>query len=289
MQARPEKAREFGLAALDRALDGVEGTTAVHICFGYAAIIHERPEAYSFLPELAAAPCDQISIETAQSNLDTSILATLPGKRIILGVIDLDDPTVETPETVADRIRRRCRTSAPDELSAAPDCGMKYLPRDVAYGKLEAMVAGAARSAPRAPRPPRPGGRSMTTTPSFPTGARLDQREPDRLAALAEEPLATPEQRREDHQPVFVDEVLARPAPGRSVRLPADQDAAGLLGLILRRLLRQVAGRATTGIFPGRVGQRRGDDVLAHPVHLVGEAGRASVRSGQACREALVS
>ncbi len=144
MQARPEKAREFGIAALTRALDGIEGTTAVHICFGYAAIIHERPEAYSFLPELVAAPCDHISIETAQSHLDTSILETLPGKGIILGVIDLDSHEVETPDTVADRIRKALPYKRPDELTAAPDCGMKYLPRRVAFGKLEAMVAGAA-------------------------------------------------------------------------------------------------------------------------------------------------
>jgi 5-methyltetrahydropteroyltriglutamate--homocysteine methyltransferase len=144
MQARPEKAREFGVAALTRALDGIEGTTAVHICFGYAAIIHERPEAYSFLPELAACTCDHISIETAQSDLDTAILETLPGKGIILGVIDLDTHDVETPDIVAARIRKALPYKRPDELTAAPDCGMKYLPRDVAYGKLEAMVAGAA-------------------------------------------------------------------------------------------------------------------------------------------------
>jgi 5-methyltetrahydropteroyltriglutamate--homocysteine methyltransferase len=144
MQARPEKAREFALPALERALDGVVGTTAVHICFGYAAIIHERPEAYSFLPELAACSADHISIETAQSNLDTKILERLPGKRIILGVIDLDSLDVESPETVAERLRRALPYKRADELTAAPDCGMKYLPRDVAYGKLEAMVAGAA-------------------------------------------------------------------------------------------------------------------------------------------------
>jgi 5-methyltetrahydropteroyltriglutamate--homocysteine methyltransferase len=144
MQARPERAREYGLAALRRALHGIEGTTAVHICFGYAAIIHERPQAYSFLPELADAPCDHISIETAQSDLDTAILETLPGKRIILGVIDLESHDVETPETVAARIRKALPYKRPDELTAAPDCGMKYLPRAVAYGKLEAMVAGAA-------------------------------------------------------------------------------------------------------------------------------------------------
>ena len=120
MQARPEKAREFGLAALERALDGVVGTTAVHICFGYAAIIHERPSAYSFLPEMAACSCDQISIETAQSGLDTSILAKLPDKRIILGVINLDDMEVESPETVAARIRRALPTSARVSWSRRP-------------------------------------------------------------------------------------------------------------------------------------------------------------------------
>ena len=144
MQARPEKAREFGLAALERALEGVVGQTAVHICFGYAAIIHERPSAYSFLPELAGTSAQQISIETAQSDLDTAILESLPGKGIILGVINLDDPTVETPEVVAARIRKALPYKRPDELVASTDCGMKYLPRDVAFGKLEALVAGAA-------------------------------------------------------------------------------------------------------------------------------------------------
>jgi 5-methyltetrahydropteroyltriglutamate--homocysteine methyltransferase len=115
----------------------------VHICFGYAAIIHDRPSAYSFLPELAAAPCDQISIETGQSGIDTAVLETLPGKTIILGVIDLDDESVETPETIAGRIRRALPHKRPAELVAAPDCGMKYLPRDSAYGKLESLVAGA--------------------------------------------------------------------------------------------------------------------------------------------------
>jgi 5-methyltetrahydropteroyltriglutamate--homocysteine methyltransferase len=144
MQARPEKARGFGVAALERALAGVGGTTAVHICFGYAAIIHGRPSAYSFLPELAVCSCDQISIETGQSGIDTAVLETLPGKRIILGVIDLEDLAVESPETVAGRIRRALPHKHPEELIAAPDCGMKYLPRDVAYGKLESLVAGAA-------------------------------------------------------------------------------------------------------------------------------------------------
>ncbi len=145
MQARPEKAREHGVAALERALDGVDGTTAVHICFGYAAIIHERPSGYSFLPELEACPCDQISIETAQSGLDLAVLDTLPGKTIILGVLDLDSQEVETPETVAERIRRALPHKSPRELIAAPDCGMKYLPRDVAFGKLQSLAAGAAQ------------------------------------------------------------------------------------------------------------------------------------------------
>ncbi len=144
MQARPDKAREYGLKALARALDGVTGTTAVHICFGYAAIIHERPEGYSFLPELADADVDQISIETAQSNLDTTVLESLPGKTIIVGVLDLGDTTVESPELVARRIRRALAHVPAERIVVAPDCGMKYLPRDVAFAKMQAMVAGAA-------------------------------------------------------------------------------------------------------------------------------------------------
>jgi 5-methyltetrahydropteroyltriglutamate--homocysteine methyltransferase len=144
MQARPEEARVYGLKALNRALDGVTGTTAVHICFGYAAIIHARPEAYSFLPELGGCSCRQVSIETAQSNLDCSVLATLPGKKIVLGVIDLSTNDVETPETVAARIRRALPYVAAENLIVAPDCGMKYLPRESAIGKMKSMVAGAA-------------------------------------------------------------------------------------------------------------------------------------------------
>ncbi len=143
MQARPQAAREYGLDVLRRATDGIGGTTAVHICFGYAAIIHERPSGYSFLPELAATECDQVSIETAQSGLDLDVLEGLPGKTIILGVIDLSTDDVETPETVAGRIRRAFPHAGPERLIAAPDCGMKYLPRRSAYGKLEALVAGA--------------------------------------------------------------------------------------------------------------------------------------------------
>ena len=144
MQARPDGARDYGLAALNRALDGVTGTTAVHICFGYAAIIHERPEGYSFLPEFDECSCNQVSIETAQSGLDCKVLQTLPEKTIILGVIDLEDMAVETPEQVAGRIRLALPYKDPSRIIVAPDCGMKYLPRDVAAAKLNAMVNGAA-------------------------------------------------------------------------------------------------------------------------------------------------
>jgi 5-methyltetrahydropteroyltriglutamate--homocysteine methyltransferase len=144
MQARPDAAREYGVDALNVALDGVTGTTAVHICFGYAAIIHERPEGYSFLPEFEQCSCSQVSIETAQSELDTSVLTTLPNKTIILGVIDLEDMTVETPEIVADRIRKALPHVDKERVIIAPDCGMKYLPREVAFGKMQAMVDGTA-------------------------------------------------------------------------------------------------------------------------------------------------
>jgi 5-methyltetrahydropteroyltriglutamate--homocysteine methyltransferase len=143
MQARPEKARHYGLKALNRALEGVTGTTAVHICFGYAAIIHARPEGYSFLPELAGSPCKQVSIETAQSNLDTAILAKLPGKKIMVGCIDLSDMAVETPRKVVERLKKALVHVKPENVIVAPDCGMKYLPREVAYGKMKAMVEGA--------------------------------------------------------------------------------------------------------------------------------------------------
>jgi 5-methyltetrahydropteroyltriglutamate--homocysteine methyltransferase len=143
MQARPEKARKYGLKAFNAALDGVKGTTAVHVCFGYAAIIHVRPEGYSFLPEFASSPVQQVSIETAQSGLDCSVLKTLPGKTVILGVLDLSDMKVETPETVAARIRRALPHVSPERIVVAPDCGLKYLPREVAFGKLKAMVEGA--------------------------------------------------------------------------------------------------------------------------------------------------
>jgi 5-methyltetrahydropteroyltriglutamate--homocysteine methyltransferase len=143
MQARPEKARQYGLAALNRALEGVRGTTCVHICFGYAAIIHERPSGYSFLPELAACHCRQVSVETAQSHLDTRVLAELKGKQILVGCIDLSDLNVETPPVIVERIRRALAHVAPEQVILAPDCGMKYLPREVAQGKLAAMVEAA--------------------------------------------------------------------------------------------------------------------------------------------------
>jgi 5-methyltetrahydropteroyltriglutamate--homocysteine methyltransferase len=144
MQARAPKARQYGLPTLQRALDGVTGTTALHICFGYAAIIHERPSGYSFLPELADSSVQQISIETAQSSLDCSVLQKLPGKTIVLGVLDLSTHEIETPEVVAARIRRALPFVSPDRLIVAPDCGLKYLPRNVAFGKIKAMVDGAA-------------------------------------------------------------------------------------------------------------------------------------------------
>lgn len=143
MQARPEKARQYGLAALNRALDGITGTTAVHICFGYAAIIHERPSGYSFLPELAGCSCKQISLETAQSHLDCSALAALDGKRLMVGCIDLSDPQVESVETIVERIERALPYVKPENVILAPDCGMKYLPRETAVGKLRAMVEAA--------------------------------------------------------------------------------------------------------------------------------------------------
>lgn len=144
MQAQPEKARAFGVTALNRALDGVEGMTAVHLCFGYAAIVRDRPSAYAFLTELAQCNVLQISIETAQSSLECSVLSKLPLKTIILGVLNLSTNEVETPEVVAARIRRALPFVTADRLIVAPDCGMKYLPREAAFAKLKSMVAGAA-------------------------------------------------------------------------------------------------------------------------------------------------
>ena len=147
LQARPEEARRYGIKAINRALagiTGVTGTTAVHLCFGYAAIIHDRPAGYSFLPELAEADCDQVSIETAQSGLDCAVLGDLDGKTIILGVLNLGDPTVESAEEVAARVRRALPYVPAERVVLAPDCGMKYLPRDSAYGKLAALSQAAA-------------------------------------------------------------------------------------------------------------------------------------------------
>lgn len=143
MQARPAKAREYGVDALNRALEGITGQTAVHICFGYAAVIHARPTGYDFLPELRQCKCNQISIETAQSNLDCTILETLGDKQIMVGCLDLSDMNVETPDVVAERIRKALKHIKPEQVILAPDCGMKYLPRDVADGKLRAMVQAA--------------------------------------------------------------------------------------------------------------------------------------------------
>ncbi|HEY4446782.1 MAG TPA: uroporphyrinogen decarboxylase family protein [Steroidobacteraceae bacterium] len=143
MQARPDEARAWGQRVLNRALEGVDGVTAVHICFGYAAIIHTRPSGYSFLPELQNCACSQISIETAQSNLDCSVLTALAGKTIMLGVIDLSDMQPETPSTVAARIRRALPFMKAENIVVCTDCGMKYLPRDVAAAKMNAMVEGA--------------------------------------------------------------------------------------------------------------------------------------------------
>lgn len=143
MQARPEKARAYGLDALNRALDGISGKTCVHICFGYAALIHERPEGYSFLPELANACCKQVSIETGQSGLDCSVLESLGDKDILLGVLDLSSNEVESVETIKDRVRRALQFVDAKRIVLAPDCGMKYLSREAAFGKLSAMVEAA--------------------------------------------------------------------------------------------------------------------------------------------------
>ena len=143
MQARPEIAKEYAVKAINRALDGIDGETAVHLCFGYAHVVHERPEGYSFLPELEDCAANQISIETAQSRLNLKALEDLPSKKIILGVLDLSTEDIETPETVADRIRPALDHMGPDRIIVGPDCGMKYMRREVAFGKLKAMCDGA--------------------------------------------------------------------------------------------------------------------------------------------------
>jgi 5-methyltetrahydropteroyltriglutamate--homocysteine methyltransferase len=144
LQARPDEARRYGVRVISRALEGITGTTAVHLCFGYAAIIHDRPSGYSFLPELAECACDQVSIETAQSGLDCSVLSSLDGKTVILGVLNLGDDTVENPAQIVERVRRALPYVPPERLVLAPDCGMKYLPRESASGKLVALRMAAA-------------------------------------------------------------------------------------------------------------------------------------------------
>jgi 5-methyltetrahydropteroyltriglutamate--homocysteine methyltransferase len=143
LQARAERARVYALEAIERALDGVRGPTALHTCFGYAYVVHDRPDGYPFLDELADCAADQVSIESAQQRLDPAIVRRLGRKTVILGVLDLaDESPVESPEEVASRVRAALAHVEPERLVLAPDCGMKYLPRDVALGKLRALVAG---------------------------------------------------------------------------------------------------------------------------------------------------
>ena len=143
LQARPEAARAYALEAIERALDGVPGPTALHTCFGYAHLVHDRPDGYPFLDELADCAADQVSIESAQQRLDPAIVRRLGRKTVVLGVLDLaDESPVESPEEVAGRARAALAHVEPERLVLAPDCGMKYLPRAVAFGKLRALVAG---------------------------------------------------------------------------------------------------------------------------------------------------
>ncbi|PZW39350.1 5-methyltetrahydropteroyltriglutamate--homocysteine methyltransferase [Humitalea rosea] len=144
LQARPEQARRYGVKAINRALEGVPGPTIVHLCFGYAAIVQDKPSGYSFLPQLADCIADQISIEAAQPHLDLGVLRELSGKTILLGVLDLGSHQVETAEEVAARIREGLKHLPAERLVPAPDCGMKYLPRERAFGKLKALAEGAA-------------------------------------------------------------------------------------------------------------------------------------------------
>ena len=146
LQARAEKARLFAIKAINRALQGITGTTALHTCFGYAHIVHSRPNGYPFLEELADVKARQISMESAQQKVDLSVLKSLAGKTLIVGVIDLaDDSPVEDVDTIAARIRNALRFVEPERLILAPDCGMKYLPRAKAFGKLSALAQAAAK------------------------------------------------------------------------------------------------------------------------------------------------
>jgi 5-methyltetrahydropteroyltriglutamate--homocysteine methyltransferase len=144
LRANPEEARAYAVAAIDRALEGVEGTTALHLCFGYAAMVQGKPSRYAFLTELEHSVVQQISIEAAQPKLDLAVLKEFSSKTIILGVLDLSDVGIESPESVAAKVREALRSVPPERLLVAPDCGMKYLPRAVAYQKLRAMTLGAA-------------------------------------------------------------------------------------------------------------------------------------------------
>ncbi|MBZ8133741.1 uroporphyrinogen decarboxylase family protein [Afifella sp. IM 167] len=144
MQAFPDRAGEYAVKAIDRALKGVNATTVVHLCFGYAAFVADKPAGYSFLPQLADCSAEMVSIEAAQPRLDPGILAELSGKSILYGVIDLGTEEVESPETVAERIRPALKFVSAERLLPAPDCGMKYLPRAVAFAKLKALADGAA-------------------------------------------------------------------------------------------------------------------------------------------------
>jgi 5-methyltetrahydropteroyltriglutamate--homocysteine methyltransferase len=144
LQARPERAARYGVKAINRALEGIPGTTVVHLCFGYAAAVKDKPTGYSFLPQLEATRASQISIEAAQPRLDLGVLKELGSKTVMVGVIDLGTDTIESPHDVANRIRAALKHVPPERLVAAPDCGMKYLARDTAFGKLKALAAGAA-------------------------------------------------------------------------------------------------------------------------------------------------
>jgi 5-methyltetrahydropteroyltriglutamate--homocysteine methyltransferase len=142
----PELAKRYAVKAINRALRGITVPTVVHLCFGYAAVVpgSTKPAGYSFLAELADTDAEQISIEAAQPKLDLGVLRDLSSKKIMLGVLDLGNPEVETAEIVADRIRHGLKFVAPDRLIPAPDCGMKYMPRHIAFGKLKAMCDAAA-------------------------------------------------------------------------------------------------------------------------------------------------
>jgi 5-methyltetrahydropteroyltriglutamate--homocysteine methyltransferase len=144
LQARPEQAREYAVAAIDRALQGIEAETELHICHGYAAVVREKSQRYEYLAELDASSVCQVSIEAAQPRLDLSVLRALSSKKIAVGVLDLNDPDVEPVDVVAGRIREALEHVDPERLVLAPDCGMKYVPRETAYGKLRSMVQAAA-------------------------------------------------------------------------------------------------------------------------------------------------